>query len=221
MKISTMWIQRMTVVVAVLAIATIAWGASHAGAPPADAAPAAQDGQPAQPQQPKAVHYKFVRVCKADLAKYCATAKGGSPSPTGDETLAVCLGEHKDALAARCLRAVRRAKRVSVFRQRCGDDVKRLCAEIQPGDGRILRCLRAGDTSLSTACRDHLARLARPARAAGAAGSAGAADVTDAKSVADEAITEESQGVPVLPDAVAPEESATDKSEEPATPPNR
>jgi hypothetical protein len=218
MKISTIWIQRMTVAVAVLAIATVASGASPEGAPPADAAAPAQGGQPGQPQQPKAVHHKFVTVCKADLAKYCATAKGDSPSPTGDRTLAVCLGEHKDALAARCLRAVRRAKRVSVFRQRCGNDVRRLCAETQPGDGRILGCLQAGDTSLSTACRDHLARLARPARAAG---SAAAPDVTDAKSVADEAITEESQGLPVLPDVVAPQESSTDKTEEPATPPNR
>jgi hypothetical protein len=216
MKISTMWIQRMTVAVAVLAIATVASGASPDGGPPADAAPAAQSGQPGQPQQPKAAHYKFVTVCRADLAKYCATAKGDLPSPTGDGTLAVCLSEHKDALAAPCLRAVRRAKRVSVFRQRCGDDARRLCAEIQPGGGRILRCLQAGDPSLSAACRGHLARLARPARTAGAAGSAGAADVTDAKSVADEAITDASQGLPVLPDAVVPEESPTEKPEEPA-----
>jgi cysteine rich repeat protein len=47
------------------------------------------------------------------------------------------------------------------LRAACTADAKRLCAEVQPGGGRIVQCLRARDKELSSACRDALAAAGR------------------------------------------------------------
>jgi len=41
-------------------------------------------------------------------------------------------------------------------RQACGADINRACAGIQPGDGRIMGCVREHFTQLSAPCRDAL-----------------------------------------------------------------
>jgi hypothetical protein len=41
-------------------------------------------------------------------------------------------------------------------RQACGEDISRVCAGIQPGEGRITGCVREHFTKLSAPCRDAL-----------------------------------------------------------------
>ena len=41
-------------------------------------------------------------------------------------------------------------------RQACGGDIARVCAAIQPGEGRITACVREHFTELSAACRNAL-----------------------------------------------------------------
>ncbi|TAL02306.1 MAG: hypothetical protein EPO08_07435 [Rhodospirillaceae bacterium] len=36
----------------------------------------------------------------------------------------------------------------------CDGDIKQLCAGIEPGQGRIVRCLRDNEAKLSQACKD-------------------------------------------------------------------
>ena len=38
----------------------------------------------------------------------------------------------------------------------CRGDIRRLCPRVQPGDGRILRCLDQNTRDLSPACQDAL-----------------------------------------------------------------
>lgn len=42
------------------------------------------------------------------------------------------------------------------MRQACGTDYKRLCADVKPGGGRILACLRSHAAELSIECRQIL-----------------------------------------------------------------
>jgi hypothetical protein len=44
------------------------------------------------------------------------------------------------------------------LRKLCEADAKRLCPEVKPGGGRILRCLEAHGSDLSPGCRQGLAQ---------------------------------------------------------------
>ena len=136
-------------------------------------------------------HNRFLKLCKTDAAKFCA------PPIAGDGAIAECLAAKKTELAKPCLRAMRRAKRVSVFRQSCGADVTRLCAEVKPGGGKIRGCLMASQADLSPSCKELMTKL--QARKTSAA---------DLGAVADEAVKEEQQSVPVVPEAVVVEEGS-------------
>lgn len=138
-----------------------------------------------------ATHNRFLKLCKADAAKFCA------PPIAGDGAVAECLAAKKTELAKPCLRAMRRAKRVSVFRQSCSADVTRLCAEVKPGGGKIRSCLTASQAALSPSCQELMAKL--QARKTSAA---------DLGAVADEAVKEEQQSVPVVPETVVVEEES-------------
>jgi hypothetical protein len=39
----------------------------------------------------------------------------------------------------------------------CREDVARFCKEVQPGGGRLLKCLKAHESDLSLKCRDSMA----------------------------------------------------------------
>lgn len=41
-------------------------------------------------------------------------------------------------------------------RKACAEDVKRLCANVKPGEGRIAQCLRAHTQDLSPACAENV-----------------------------------------------------------------
>jgi hypothetical protein len=138
-----------------------------------------------------APHNRFLKLCKADAAKFCA------PPIAGDGAIAECLAAKKTELAKPCLRAMRRAKRVSVFRQSCGADVTQRCGEVKTGGGRIRACLMAAEAELSPSCKELMAKA--QARKTSAA---------DLGAVADEAVTEEQQSVPVVPETVVIEEGS-------------
>ncbi len=38
----------------------------------------------------------------------------------------------------------------------CGADIRKLCADVQPGGGRIAQCMKARDSELSPACKSAL-----------------------------------------------------------------
>jgi hypothetical protein len=38
----------------------------------------------------------------------------------------------------------------------CADDVQKLCKDVKPGEGRIVRCLKDNSDRLSNECRDKL-----------------------------------------------------------------
>jgi len=41
----------------------------------------------------------------------------------------------------------------------CADDVAKFCKDVQPGGGRIVRCLKQHEYDLSPACRQHAAEV--------------------------------------------------------------
>jgi hypothetical protein len=38
----------------------------------------------------------------------------------------------------------------------CKDDIEKLCKDVKPGQGRILKCMREHENELSPVCKDHV-----------------------------------------------------------------
>lgn len=46
----------------------------------------------------------------------------------------------------------------------CAEDAKKLCKGVEPGEGRIVRCMKEHESELSPACRDNVAKFKERAR---------------------------------------------------------
>lgn len=89
--------------------------------------------------------------CTDDVAKFCKDVKPGGGR------LAQCLKEHESELSPTCKASHDQAKaRAKEAHEACADDVQKLCKDVQPGGGRVIKCLKDNSKSLSPECRDKL-----------------------------------------------------------------
>lgn len=51
-------------------------------------------------------------------------------------------------------------------RKPCADDVARLCKDVQPGQGRVAKCLKERKEELSLACKEHIATARKKVKGA-------------------------------------------------------
>lgn len=130
----------------------------------------------------------LLRLCEADAERLCAESAGSG----GDKLVVACLVQYKDQLEPGCVSALKRARRVQAFRRHCGSEVKKLCPGVEPGEGRVVACLKENEAQVSQPCKDRWAR--RRARKSG----------EEVASVADEAITEEQAGAESVEEELAP-----------------
>lgn len=89
------------------------------------------------------------RPCADDVAKLCKDVQPGGGR------LAKCLKEHDQEVSAACRSHQEEVKtKVKEAFQACHDDVMQFCSNVQPGGGRIARCLKEHEAKLSTECRE-------------------------------------------------------------------
>lgn len=89
--------------------------------------------------------------CKKDAETLCPGIK------PGDGGLAKCLKENKDKLSPDCLAQHEKMKEaMSEMKEACHDDVQKLCADVPPGKGRIMKCLKRQNDQLSEACKTEM-----------------------------------------------------------------
>jgi hypothetical protein len=87
-------------------------------------------------------------VCKADVEKFCKNVQ------PGEGKLGKCLTEHEANLSASCKERIAKTReRVKVVTAACQSDMQQLCKGVEPGGGRIARCLKENDSKLSQGCR--------------------------------------------------------------------
>jgi hypothetical protein len=97
----------------------------------------------------------FREGCKAELDKYC---KEVTP---GDGRVLACLYAHQDKLSTRCEYAIfdaaaqlqRAVNALSYVAAECDDDLERFCANVEPGEGRLLNCLEKNEKKVSQRCK--------------------------------------------------------------------
>ena len=102
------------------------------------------------------------KACSADVQKYC-----GSVTP-GEGRLILCMQAHEDKVSAGCDYAIFEASRnlqrfldrIELVADVCWNDIEKHCANLTPGEGRIVQCLQSKRPSLSRACGRVIERAA-------------------------------------------------------------
>jgi hypothetical protein len=156
---------------------------------PATAPAAIPKAASSTPRQPSSAQISAIRsACRADYPKVCAgvptggaaalqcleknqskvsagcqravaAASGGAVTPAAGGT-AVEAAPAAEPPPTLVLRPMLPREELFVLRSACGPDVRTLCAGVQPGGGRIVRCLAVQSASLSPACRSVLGQFA-------------------------------------------------------------
>jgi hypothetical protein len=90
-------------------------------------------------------------ACRADVERLCGDVQPGGGARRQ------CLRQHQNDLSPACHERVSRIRqRMAQVRQACSGEAQRLCADVQPGHGAILRCMRQHESQLSNECREAL-----------------------------------------------------------------
>ena len=92
--------------------------------------------------------------CEKELKEFCAKVT------PGEGRLLACLYAYQDKLSARCEYALYDAgaqlehavATLTYLTNECGDDLKKHCGAIKPGEGRVIDCMKKNEKALSSRC---------------------------------------------------------------------
>jgi hypothetical protein len=96
-----------------------------------------------------------VTGCKTELEKYCSNVT------PGEARILACLYAHNDKLSGRCEYALydaavqleRAVAALTYVANECALDLRKHCARVQAGEGRLLECLQKNDAEVSNRCK--------------------------------------------------------------------
>jgi hypothetical protein len=90
-------------------------------------------------------------ACREEIAQYCQGVK-----PGGGRILS-CLKEHENDLSPACREKLAAVENLlKEAKQTCAADIGRFCKGIQPGGGRIAKCLKEHIEEVSPQCREKM-----------------------------------------------------------------
>jgi hypothetical protein len=87
---------------------------------------------------------RVISACAADVKAHCKGARPG-------EARAACIKLHYKEFSLPCQLALVKANAV---RRACKADAEKICADIQPGGGRIETCMKEHFADLSDKCTE-------------------------------------------------------------------
>jgi len=88
------------------------------------------------------------RPCAGDVAKFCGNVQ------QGEGRIAKCLKQNEAQLSPGCkMHLVQVKEALKEAHQACEDDITMFCGGVQPGEGRIMQCLKANKSHLSRKCK--------------------------------------------------------------------
>ena len=98
------------------------------------------------------------KACNKELTTFCKGVK------EGEGRILACLYAFEDRVSDQCEYAVynaaleleRAAGALKFAASQCADDLQKFCANVQPGQGRGLACLKKNEKGVSQTCKDAL-----------------------------------------------------------------
>jgi len=92
--------------------------------------------------------------CEKELSSFCKDV-----TPGGGRVLA-CLFAHSDKISGRCEYAVydaaaqleRAVSALTYVANECDEDIDKICAKVEAGEGRILTCLKKNEAKVTKRC---------------------------------------------------------------------
>ena len=88
------------------------------------------------------------KPCAGDVAKFCGNVK------PGEGRMAGCLKQNEAQLSPACKMHLMQMKEVLKEADKaCEDDIAMYCGGVKPGDGQIMKCLKANKSHLSRRCK--------------------------------------------------------------------
>jgi hypothetical protein len=95
-------------------------------------------------------------LCADDIEKYCKEIKPGGGR------IINCLKAHETELSPSCRGKIRELQGIiKDCEQACAGDIAQFCKDVQPGGGRIIKCLRERDKELSPSCSAKLGMIGK------------------------------------------------------------
>jgi len=95
-------------------------------------------------------------ICADDIEKYCKEIKPGGGR------LLNCLKGHENELSVSCRGKISELQGIiKDCEQACSGDIAQFCKEVQPGGGRIIKCLREREKELSPSCSEKLEMIGK------------------------------------------------------------
>lgn len=89
--------------------------------------------------------------CHEDMQKYCATAGDDHASKMK------CMKENESKFSQACKdHVVKMKEAMKEVKEACQEDVHKLCADVKPGKGRIMKCMKEHHDELSEGCKSEI-----------------------------------------------------------------
>jgi hypothetical protein len=112
-------------------------------------------GGPAYAADEKGLVDIVAEGCKTEINTYC---KGVKP---GEGRVLACLFAYEDKLSNRCEYALYDAAAqlqqavvaLTYVANECKDDLKTFCANVKPGEGRLIECIEKNKDKISGRCK--------------------------------------------------------------------